>query len=69
MYIGFGIFFVLLYLTKNINKMTKLEKTLIGFDYNTQKQIRELYKLDKTQLALYIINLENSILKLKTKTK
>ena len=49
--------------------MTELEKTLIGFDYNTQKQIRELYKLDKTQLALHIINLENSILKLKTKTK
>ena len=49
--------------------MTELEKALIGYDYNTQKQIRELYKLDKTQLALYIINLENSILNLKLKTK
>lgn len=44
--------------------MKDLQKLLIGYDFKTQQQIRELYKLDKSQLVLYIINLKN-VLKLK----
>ena len=40
--------------------MENLDKILIGYDYETQKEIRRLYALDKLQLVLYILNLENS---------
>jgi hypothetical protein len=40
--------------------MESLEKLLVAYDYETQKRIRELYKCDKIQLILHILNIEDA---------
>jgi hypothetical protein len=40
--------------------MEDLEKILSGYDFESQKRIRELYNLSKTQLILFILNLEET---------